>query len=1378
MNSVKRVATLVRSYSTRSAKIKRATSLGTQSLDGKVVKEQGKAEHGSGRENNDYRAVVDVLESLVRILDRVGDVVPCTPLKIVTAGLLELFGLYQKRADNAEKFAEFLHSMEDLKALLQEFLRPDVNTHPALKNSFGKLVVDFEGYQAEIKIRTEQQRSLVARAKRFLLIQQDVRFLSALAGKITGSVQNLMLELAVRTHGQVNEIDKNVDTILDNQLLQRLHPIEEAAYNGRDRPQCQFDTRKLVLQELLEWARSRDSEQVCWLSGPPGSGKSAIACSFSQDLDQASKTTILLCSFFYSEGDNIRRLVPTLANQLAVRHSPFRSLLKREIEAHDVIGSGKFADQLDHLLFGRLRSLFAHRSLPVVLVIDGLEQCPKRDDIDLVNVFITELVARLPEAPYVKALFTCQPTTRLKYPALGKTLVIGPGTFEVDDDIRRYFTSRLKGLGTTHDQPKRRVNIPKVVQKANGFFRCASYMFDLFRSNYDEFCALLEAEEGLVGLKAVEASYERLLLEALRAEDQTTQHHIYSFLVIIACLDVTTPLSFLNANNLFESERVDFTQLRAFLKRLSGVGLHMLNDDDDAVLVFSDHAFKDFLLERAQVPPDPIVSTSLQHCRIGLSLFEHMDKQLRRNSLHIPPMQSLDTVGNSVRIDPKLRYACQNWAFHLDSGLTTIDPSSGSDVILEVLDALSSFAHHRLLYWIEVLALLRSIPVAVRSLEQAKDWMANMKFIPSRYRDVLIPLLEATLSAIQTCRAVIEEYPCQVYESLLFPSTASTLATTYSHVQPFVAEVEERLMSQEVPTGSDVVICSLSPDNKHIATGHSGGMVKVWVIASGRLLSEARILESGIDRECIVHDVAFIDRRRVMTILLNRQGFYLEVAAWDITQNPARKEVSLEKESGVIVTRAPKLTLSATGQSIAVLVSTAYREAFSSFFNAFGIRAQCLDDRQRENDSPVHHDLASAAYNRTESILVLKAYDGRISIYDAVKLTLLRSFNLLGRDPKLLEPSHIRFSSDNHHFSVFGSSFVAVGKAQQPYGKVFFIPKPSTQVFDAHFSGDDLAFAVAPAPNESGRIDVNRYTLGPSKPCSFVTAATFASDGNVMAIGYKNGAVAMYESPGHGRLLGQHKHSWPGERNKVAHLCFSLDGRYLASTVSSGTTTVRRAMPPTSEPLFKLDSSPGKIYLPIFAFSGDSRHGAGVFRLPYVLDDDLYVEMVALDAKSTMITLRIRSNVSKTGMPESADPPLSMALSEDGSVCAISFTNSILLCRNQHPHLQSDRKRIVEIPSEDVVTVRVPGAGSLSFTPDDRFITSTVGVLDAKMLSQLQNTSIPHDRCHLKEGWIVDVRGSKRSWIPVGKDLVFYASHRSQILLVIGGKLVYIRVRL
>ncbi|KAJ8094241.1 hypothetical protein PM082_006779 [Marasmius tenuissimus] len=918
-------------------------------------------------------------------------------------------------------------------------------------------------------------------------------------------------------------------------------------------------------------------------------------------------------------------------------------------------------------------------------------------------------------------------------------------------------------------------------------------MFELLRSNYEEFYALLNTAGDLVGLEAVEASYERLLLEALRAEGQTNQFHMYSFLLTIACLELAPPLSFRDASGLFEGE-VGIGQLRIFFQRLSSVGIHMSGDDADGVVLFTDHVFKDFLLARAQAPPDPIVSTPLHHYRMGLDLFRYMCERLRRNVVRIPPMQPSKNVDYSHTIDPKLQYACRNWAYHLESGLTEIDTAEG--VVSEVLDALSSFVHERLLYWIEVLALLRSIPVAVQSLKRAKNWMTSVKVIPSRYRDDLVPLFEATLSAIQTCRAVIEEYPCQVYESLLFPPTASTLATTYDHVQPFVAEVEERLMSQEIVTDSDVVICSLSPDNNHLATGHSDGMVRVWAIASGRLLSEARTPESEDDRGCTVHDAAFIDRRRVMTIILNSQSFYLEVAAWDITQNPARKEVSLEKESGATATQAPKLTLSATEQSIAVLVNgtvTIWDVETLKTTHRFQLRIDKLlalssthlvSEREvwtADNMEAIHrfsHDLASAAYNRSETILVVKAHNERISVHDAVTLTILRAFGLTHCDPKLLEPSSIRFSSDNHHFSVFGPSFVAVGKGQQPYEKVFFIPKPNrARVFDVHFSDDNLAFTVASAPNECGRIVIHGYALGPSKPCSLATAATFASNGNVVAIGYKNGTIAVYENPGHGHLLGRYKHSWLGERNKVVHLCFSPDGRHLASTASSGTTTVRRAISSALEPLLKLESSPRKTYLPLFAFSGDSRRGAGIFRLPFMLDNDLYVEVVALGAKSTIINLRIRSNALKTGIPESTDPPLSMALSGDGLVCAISFTNSILLCRNQHPYLSRDRKRTVEVPLEDVVTVRVPGAGSLSFTPDDRFITSTVGVLDANTL-QLHNTSIPHDRCHFKEGWIMDVAGNKRSWIPVGKDLVFYASHRTQILLVTGGKLVHIRVRL
>jgi hypothetical protein len=63
-------------------------------------------------------------------------------------------------------------------------------------------------------------------------------------------------------------------------------------------------------------------------------------------------------------------------------------------------------------------------------------------------------------------------------------------------------------------------------------------------------------------------------------------------------------------------------------------------------------------------------------------------------------------------IHPHLSYGCSFWADHLSA--TAYDT--------EIIQELKDFFHHRLLYWLEVLSLLKKINIASRMLLSILEW--------------------------------------------------------------------------------------------------------------------------------------------------------------------------------------------------------------------------------------------------------------------------------------------------------------------------------------------------------------------------------------------------------------------------------------------------------------------------------------------------------------------------------------------------------------------------------------------------------------------------------------------------------------------------------
>ncbi|KAF9030628.1 hypothetical protein BJ165DRAFT_1330548, partial [Panaeolus papilionaceus] len=65
---------------------------------------------------------------------------------------------------------------------------------------------------------------------------------------------------------------------------------------------CHPETRKALLQMLEDWARAleEDDNPICWLYGPGGIGKTAVAKSLG---DLCTKAGTLAASFFFWKTD-------------------------------------------------------------------------------------------------------------------------------------------------------------------------------------------------------------------------------------------------------------------------------------------------------------------------------------------------------------------------------------------------------------------------------------------------------------------------------------------------------------------------------------------------------------------------------------------------------------------------------------------------------------------------------------------------------------------------------------------------------------------------------------------------------------------------------------------------------------------------------------------------------------------------------------------------------------------------------------------------------------------------------------------------------------------------------------------------------------------
>ncbi|KAL0947592.1 hypothetical protein HGRIS_013681 [Hohenbuehelia grisea] len=138
---------------------------------------------------------------------------------------------------------------------------------------------------------------------------------------------------------------------------------------------CMPGTREQLLADIQDWmCNSSGSQQVFWLKGALGSGKTTIAYTVAQ---LAYESKVLGANFFFSRFDetlrNPRLLFPTIAFQLAQYHPAFKRAIAGAIGADPDISHRQPAHQFDTLLCC-VSSALDQLVHPVVFIFDALDE--------------------------------------------------------------------------------------------------------------------------------------------------------------------------------------------------------------------------------------------------------------------------------------------------------------------------------------------------------------------------------------------------------------------------------------------------------------------------------------------------------------------------------------------------------------------------------------------------------------------------------------------------------------------------------------------------------------------------------------------------------------------------------------------------------------------------------------------------------------------------------------------------------------------------------------------------------------------------------------------------------------------------------------------
>jgi hypothetical protein len=312
------------------------------------------------------------------------------------------------------------------------------------------------------------------------------------------------------------------------ELLAKLEPVRNAGHQAGHHEKCLPGTRESVLQDILLWAKNPRDQNVFWLNGLAGTGKSTIAQSFS---DAVANDGFLGASFFcsrdYLNRRELKNIFPTLAYQLACRYPHFRTHIVTSIKKDPTLAHTSLISQLEYLLVNPLSGT----DISCVIVIDALDECIDDEPSSAILSVLGRFVKQL---PLVKFFITGRPEPRIRSgfrlpllePLTQIFLLHGVELSSVDNDIRLYLTQRLTAIAKRRsdldlsDPWPQDDEIEALTKKSSGLFIFASTLVRFVASEHHEpnerLQLVLSKGSGTTheGRTGIDSLYSQVLLHA------------------------------------------------------------------------------------------------------------------------------------------------------------------------------------------------------------------------------------------------------------------------------------------------------------------------------------------------------------------------------------------------------------------------------------------------------------------------------------------------------------------------------------------------------------------------------------------------------------------------------------------------------------------------------------------------------------------------------------------------------------------------------------------------------------------------------------------------------------------------------------------------
>ncbi|KAL5512562.1 hypothetical protein ACEPAG_3215 [Sanghuangporus baumii] len=1099
--------------------------------------------------------IIQAVDQIVEIVDTVAEIHPLFNLSWKAVSALYKLVSYQFETD--AKLVDMVDKMKDAFDFSAEANRLNNRTE-MLKPAIKELLE--EAAKSSRAVREYASYDFAGRMARWP------------KGKKMEEFASRFTELRRRLDSVINlNSAKGVDNIESRQMLQMLQLLQtQLELTNMDisrvstRTRCLEGTRKDYMDRIMSrlFPDTDVDQNIVWLTGAAGAGKSTIAVTISDACDERGCPASYL--FFEHGKDEYISTIRALAYKIASLHPSIRPHVADAVNKNSNISGSPLRTQFEKLLLEPIQAAASGFERRAIIILDALDECgASKQREDLVSLLTVDF-KRLPSN--VRILVTSRP----------------------ENDIMRHLSSKghIHHMELEHTSQRSRQDVDLYIKEM---------MMSTVEQGppkgweWDGVCKVLsDAADGLfiwasTAVRMVDESSNprrklRVLLDDIKSVGDGIDS-LYSTLLEqsgITWMESEARDEFTKILGviLFAKEAMSGEDIEAFLgleedtvDTILGRLRSILSYETGKPVRLHHASFADYLTsERSNGKPWNI-GEARQKAHIAERCFDAMGETLRFNICGIESSflrndEILDLQDRIKKAIPRhLDYACRFWSVHFCE-----IPNSK-----DLLKKLNTFANIHILYWFEVLSLTKHYN---RVAGQA---LLNSTLRTAPIEAELSSFLWATYRLSMIFALPISQSAPHIYLSALSLSKGeSRVADHYSSSHPTVQmhQYGKKPPAQciKVLSGHTAWVLSVnfSPDGKRIASGSADHTIRIWDADSGEVVSGP--FKGHTDW---VNSVAFSpDGRRVASGSDDRTIRVWDVDSGQLVLSPLEghtdsvRSVSFSPDGKRVASGSKDKTIRVWYADSGKAASDPF-EGHTDWVNSvvFSPDGKYIvsgsDDKSIRVWDAESGKLVADLFQRFSGRVFSVAFapDGkRIALCSETMIHMwdMYSDKLLGRPIK----GHsgivrsVVFSPDGKHIaSGSGDKTMCVWDADSGELVVGPFKGHTNVILSVAFSPDGKRIASSSHDRtiriwdaESGKIgsDESQERLGP------VNSIAFSPDGKHIASGYGDCTIRVWDSESGELVTGPFK----GHTDRVHSVAFSPDGKHIASGSDDSTVCV------------------------------------------------------------------------------------------------------------------------------------------------------------------------------------------------------------------------------